>query len=240
MSVNVPYHVWGAYEQFLEEFRQSIEEANAQVSFPDAPLVSCFTESGEATTVAFKRCLYLKDCPCRKLPRGKRLDIVIMALEEITRNSWLLKRSTVYLNYIVVSNSQARLVQSLHYDFVEGGQANHPFFHVQLTDEPIPEADLRVTGFDLELKLPEPSNECWVTSRIPTCDMTLVSVLYCLVAHHLEEAIFRQFAERVDSIQERLPPPNFEALKGSLQQPSPHFKSSHWFAHMHKPAQQNS
>jgi hypothetical protein len=178
MSVKVPYRVVGAYEKFLEEFRQALEDADAQVSFPDVPLASCFTESGEAATVAFKRCLYLKDCPCRKLPRGKRLDVVVMALEKITRASWALKSSTVYLNYFVVSNSEARLVQSLHYDFMEGGQPNHPFFHVQLTDEPIPEADLRGTGFDLELKLTDLSNECWVTTRIPTSDMTLASVLY--------------------------------------------------------------
>jgi hypothetical protein len=58
----------------------------------------------------------------------------------------------VYLNYFVVSSSDARLVQALHYDFVEGGQTNHPLFHVQLSNEPIPEAELRATGFDLELK----------------------------------------------------------------------------------------
>jgi hypothetical protein len=162
-----------------------------------------------------------------------------MALEEITRDSWLLKRSTVYLNYFVVSNTTAVLVQSLHYDFVEGGQPHHPFFHVQLTHEPIPEADLRSTGFDLQLKLQEPSSECWVTTRIPTSDMTLASVLYCLVADHLGTGFFGQFAERVHSIQERLPPPSFDALKNSIQKSAAHLKSSHWFAHMREPAQQN-
>ena len=198
-----PYRVVSAYEDFLEAFRQAIEDANGQVIFPDVPLASCFTESGKGATVAFKRCLYLKDCPCRKLPHGKRLDVAIMALEEITGPAWLLTRSTVYLNYFVVSNSKAHLAQSLHYDFLEGGQADHPFFHVQLTGEPIPENDLRSIGFDVELKLAEQSDECSVTTRIPTPDMSLASVLYCLVADHWGTGVFSQFAERADSLQDR-------------------------------------
>jgi hypothetical protein len=236
--VRTPSEVWSAYENLLEAFRGAAEAANLQVKFPERPVASCFTESGKGTTVAFKRSLYVKGCPCGKLSRGERLDIVIMALEDIAKGSWLLKKSTVYLNYFAVSNSEAHLVQALHYDFEEGGQPGHPFFHVQLTDEPIAEGDLRSTGFDLELKLQEQSKQCCVTTRIPTPDMTLASVLYCLVADHLKGGIFSEFAERVHSIQNRLPGPCFDALKKSLQEPLVHFKSSHWFAHMREPTQQ--
>ena len=41
----------------------------------------------------------------------------------------------MYVNYFVVADSGARLVQALHYDYVDGGRADHPLFHVQLTDE---------------------------------------------------------------------------------------------------------
>ena len=160
------------------------------------------------------------------------MDIVVKALETFNKPSWLLTKSSVYLNYFVVSDSAADLVQSMHYDFVDGGQADHPFFHLQLTDELIPESDLRSTGFDLEIRLLKQPNECWVTTRIPTPDMTLASVLYCVVADHLGAVSFKQFAENVHSIQDRLPPPSFEALKKSLQKTSVHFKSCHWFAHM--------
>jgi hypothetical protein len=238
-AVRLPYRVVSAYEEFLEAFRQAIEDQNGQVRFPDAPVVSGFTESRNSTTVAFKRSLYVKGCPCRKLPRGKRLDIVIMALEEIARGSWLLKKSTVYLNYFVVSNSETHLVQALRYDFEEGGQPDHPLFHVHLTDKVIPQDDLRSTGFDLELEQGQ-SNQCSVTTRIPTPDMTLASVLYCLVADQLGAGIFSQFAERVHVIQQRLPPPRFDALKESLQRCQAHFKSSHWFAHMRGETQQRS
>lgn len=231
--VSVPYTVAGPYESFLGFFREAVEDADARVSTPDAPVQNCFTDSGEATTVAFKQCVYLKKCPCRGLSRDKRLDVVIMALEEITKGSWLLKRSTVYLNYFVVSNSEAHLAQSLHYDFEEGGQLAHPIFHAHLTAELIPEADLRSTGFDLKLVLPDPARDCSVTTRIPTSDMTLASVLYCLVAHHFGEGTFRQFAERVHSVQGNLPAPNFDALRNSFLKSNGHFKSSHWFAHVH-------
>jgi hypothetical protein len=145
------------------------------------------------------------------------------------------------LNYFVVSDSNARLAQSLHFDFVEGGQTDHPMFHVQLTAEQIPTDELRMTGFDLEVELPGQANECWVTTRIPTPDMTLASVLYCMVADHLGTHFFKDFAERVNSLQERLPRPSFDALlKKSFQKSPTHLKGSHWFAHMHEPAQQNS
>jgi len=233
---NTPSWVRSAYENFLEAFCETVQGANRNVSFPDKPVASCFTESGNSQTVEFKRCLYLKDWPCRKLPASKRLDVAVMALEEITKVSWRLKRSTVYLNYFVVSNATAVLVQSLHYDFLEGGQPHHPFFHVELTHDAISENDLRSTGFDLQLKLQEPPSNCWVTTRIPTSDMTLASVLYCLVADHLDPRFFDQFAERVHSMLEGLPPPSFDPLRNSIQNSSAHFKSSHWFAHMRDPA----
>jgi hypothetical protein len=232
----VPSEIVSAYEGFLEAFREAVENADGKVSFPDKPLPSCFIDSGNSTTVAFKRCLHLENWPSRHLSRGKRLDVVILACEEITRGTWSLKRSTVYLNYFVISNSKARLVQSLHYDFLEGGQTDHPLFHVQLTNEPIAKQDRLTVGFDLELEPLEQSNECRLTTRIPTPDMTLASVLYCLVADHWADSkrtkIFIPFAKQVRSIQDRLPTLRFDTLKKSLQSSTKHFKSSHWFAHM--------
>ncbi len=242
----LPYRVTSAYEGLLQEFRRVAEDANRTVSSSRAPLGSCFRPSGDNSTVTFETCLCLKNWPCKKLPRGKRLYVLIKVLEILERlgplpnSSWGLINSTVYLNYIVVSDTTAHLAQSLHFDFVVGGQTDHPIFHAQLTDEPIPEADLRSTGCDFKLKLTEPSTECWVTTRIPTPDMTLASVLYCIVADHLGTSFFRDFADRVHSIQERLPQPSFEALKMSLQESSSHFKCSHWFAHTRELSDQNS
>jgi hypothetical protein len=157
---------------------------------------------------------------------------VIKAREALEKSTWALTRSTVYVNYFVNSQSVAQLVRALHYDFESGGQADHPFFHAQLSDESIPEADLRTTGFDGTLKLPDNPHERWIGTRIPTPDMTLSSVLYCLVADHLGAAIFKQFAGNVHSIQDRLPNLEFDAMKESLKKTNGHFKSSHWFAHM--------
>ena len=122
------------------------------------------------------------------------------------------------------------MVQSLHYDFVEDGQHDHPFFHVQLTDELIPQEDLQNAGFGLSVAVS--GNECWVTTRIPTPDMTLASVIYCLMADHLGASGFSEFAENVESIQNRIPAPSFEPIKKSLDASAAHFKSSHWFSHM--------
>lgn len=228
--VKIPYSQASAYEGLLESFRLAGEEGSGLVSLPSTPVLDSFTQSTDTAAVEFKTCVYLRDWPCRRLPRSKRLHVAISALEKVQRKSWVLTQSSVYLNYFVVSNSAAHLVQALHFDFVAGGQADHPFFHLHLSHEQIPEVDLRSAGFDLELKV-DPS-ECWVTTRIPTPDMTLASVLYCLVADHFGGSIFARFADNVDSLQGRLPHLAFDALKDSLQSSSAHFKSPHWFAHM--------
>ena len=235
-----PSRVRSAFENFLEAFYATVHGADRYVSLSDKPVGSCFTESGKGQTVEFKKCLYLKDWPSRTLPARKRLDIAVMAREVITKISWQLIKSTVYLNYFVVANDTAVLVQSFHYDFQEEGQHDHPVFHIQLNCETIPEIDLQNTGFDLQLKLQDPPNNSWVTTRIPTSDMTLASVLYCLVADHLGPVVFKQFAKRVKSMLELLPRASFDPLRNSIQNSSAHFKSSHWFARMHDPAQKNN
>jgi len=229
-TVLPPNNVRSAYEEFLEAFRTTVEAANHELSQPLRPLKSSFVDAGDSSRAAFMWSFYLKGWPCKRLPRTKRLDVVVKALETFTRPSWALSKSTVYVNYFVVSDSDAKLVQSLHYDFVEGGQDDHPFFHVQLSDELIPEDDLRSTGF--ELSVPSSANECWVTTRIPTPDMTLASVIYCLVADHLGAINFSEFAQNVESIQNRLPAPSFETIRKSLDRTTAHFKSSHWFSHV--------
>lgn len=226
--LTVPYDVVSAYESFLGEFQKAVEGANGQVLLGPVPLRNCFVRL-DHDNVVFDFCLYLKGCPCSKLPRRKRLDVVIRALETLDRESWSLIRSTVYLNYLVLSNSRLRAIRLLHFDFEEGGQSRHPFFHVQLMDR-LNAQDIRNFGINLTPKPPHGSNQEWVPSRIPTPDMTLASVLYCLAADHLENGEFRQFEKRVRTIQDRLPILQFRALRKSLGA-SKHFKSSHWYAH---------
>ena len=232
-STILPYKITGAYEAFLAEFQKVIEDADGRVVEPSA-IPSCFRQSAQTDSVDFEMCLRVKKCPCKKqLPRGKQLDIVIKALERLEKGSWSLVRSTVYVNYFLLTDSTARLVRAFHYDFEKGGQVAHPLFHMQLLDETIPEPDLRSVGFEGTTKLPEEALESCIGTRIPTADMTLSSVLYCLVADHLEAPAFGHFAKNVRSIQDRLPTLGFDTLKASLEASAAHFKSSHWFAHAH-------
>lgn len=235
MAITPPNNVGSAYENFLAAFQKAAEESNRQMKFSDRPVRSRFNQvAGDKAT--FEHCIYLERWPCRRLGADKRLDIAVKAIETFTTApEWLLTKSTVYLNYILVTDGKADLAQSLHYDFDADAQPiyPHPLFHVQLDSDFIPEDQLRTAnaGFNLELNPPRPGNLCWVTTRIPTPDMTFPSVLYCLVADHLEPPIFKDFAATVDSIlKDKLPPPNFEAIKRSLGESPAHFKSSHWFA----------
>jgi hypothetical protein len=226
---SLSYGQLNAYERLIESFSAAVEDAGGRLKVPDVPLRSCFTPQGTAS-VKFKRCLYLRDCPCKKKPSGQRMDIAISVCEEITPNCWSLDRSTVYVNYFFVEGQEATLVQALHYDFFPGGQAGHPFFHVHLTAELICLAEFHDLGVELQREV----GEIPIITRIPTSDMTLASVLYCLAADHLEPAIFEKFAKDVHAIEGKLPTLRFDALKESLEGNRDHFKSSHWFAHMLK------
>jgi len=231
-ELTAPYRVASAYESLISEFQRAVEGAGKSLNRLSRPILNGFTQGGDAASAQFAECLYLKNWPCRKLSSQKRLDVVVKVMETLARSDWSLTKSTVYVNYFVVTGGEAELVQSLHYDFVHEGQPDHPYFHVQLSGEMIPEEDLRSVGFVENFKANQLPNHCWVTSRIPTPDMTMASVLYCLVASHCGEGVFREFAKEILSVQERLPTPQFEAMKRSLRKSMTHFKSSHWFAHM--------
>jgi len=236
-TITVPNDVGSAYEDFLQSFRTVVEDSNLSLAPDVRPIRSSFFNAGGGAEAVFSWQLYLKGWPCRRLAASKRLDIVVKAIETFARDSWKITKSTVYVNYIVVDGGSARLVQALHYDFTEPAQRDHPFFHVQLSDEAIPHEDLRASGFELQLADAQEPNECWVTTRIPTPEMTLASVLYSLVADHLGDSRFGQFSRTVQSIEDRLPPPAFDSIKTSLSRYPRHFKSSHWFAHMERPAE---
>jgi hypothetical protein len=229
-TVTPPNKVSSAYEDLLQSFQTVVEDSNLTLSVPTRPVRSSFLDGGDNTRVIFSHTMFLKSWPCRRLERAKRLHVVIKALETFVRPAWQMTKSTVYINYFVETHTSTTLAQALHFDFVDPGQTDHPFFHVQLSDELIPNVDLNGAGFDLNLS-PQPS-QCWVTTRIPTPDMTLASVLYCLVADHLGAAKFVQFSEAIQSIENRLPAPAFDSIKRSIGRAPLHFKSSHWFAHM--------
>jgi hypothetical protein len=228
-----PNNIGSAYDDFLQAFRMAAEDADCQVSLPALPIRASFTRSGDGESAIFETCFYLKKLPCRRLPKSKRLDVVIKARETLAKPAWTLTKSTVYLNYFVISDATVKLVQAMHYDFEHGGQADHPYFHLQLDNKMIPVDDLRNAGFNPdETNLLQDLDECWVTTRIPTADMTLPSVLYSLAADHLGTGIFADFERKTRSIHDRLPVLDFDLLKKSLGSSSAHFKSSHWFAHM--------
>jgi hypothetical protein len=230
----LPYDRVNVYERLLNSFASAVEEAGGEVRVPDVPLNNCFTSRGSAG-VEFKRCLYLRDCPCKRKPGGVRMDIAVSVLEMITPGTWSLDRSTVYINYFLVTDRKARLAQALHYDFVREGQEHHPFFHAHVTAQLVCLSEFRDT--DLGVDRREDTPETPIETRIPTSDMTIASVLYCLAADHLKPTIFEKFAKDVQAIEDKLPMLRFDSLRESLEEHRDHFRSSHWFAHMSKKEQ---
>jgi hypothetical protein len=235
MSV-VPAVVSDPYYKLVEQFREAAEDANLTVQF-SAPVKACFTASS-SNSFQFQLTLYLRNWRCRRLAKSQHMDVVMHVLELVTRSGskkvpvWALAKSTVYLNYIIAAGSRPKIAQCVHFDFEEGGKQDHPLFHMQLSANPISTKEMKKSGCVLKIQPVAHGNKCWVTTRIPTSDMTFASVLYCIAADHLGGAHFAGFAERARKLENDLPQPRFDALKDSFTKTDKHLKSSHWFAHM--------
>lgn len=224
-----PYAVTQAYSDLVEAFRLVAENCNAEVVFPRPPVEACFHPAHDECE--FRWSVWLKSWPHRHLPGSARLDIALRVLERLRRTSagsWEVAKSTVYATYLRVENDRGRVIQTVHYDFLADGQECHPMFHAQLTGECADMADMEAW---IPVDGPEADRLSKVVMRIPTSDMSLASVLYCLVADHLGGSSFREFQGKAHNIQERLPQLGYGALREGIIR-SQHFKSSHWFAHM--------
>jgi hypothetical protein len=191
-------------------------------------LVPCFTRAGE--NVEFECYLYLKDWTWRATKSNERVNILVHAKERMSRDGTMLIASAVLVSYFQVTEGKATLLHSMHFDY-GSPQVCHPIFHAQLTSEPLTLPEDEALELDCDLEISDGRVSCFKNARIPTCDMTLSSVLLCLAADHIKREFFDPLRTELKGIQSELPRPTFAALNDSLRNESNHLRSSHWFAH---------
>jgi hypothetical protein len=230
MTGGVYSRLWGAYERLLEATARTASDADAGSVRRPSSLVSRFrTEQGK---IIFECCVVLENWKWRASKTVEHVTIVIHAKESLINGGQTLEKSVVKVSYFEPQNDAARWLHTVHFDF-EPQLRCHPTFHAQLTREiVVPSAEDR-RELNCRVNFEAHPGRCFERARIPTSDMTLASVLLCVVADHIREELFAPFKARVLEIQREMPMPNYDpSMKASLRNDVDRLGSSHWFAHV--------
>jgi len=228
----LPYEVTEKYEALVTALEEASYGANCGFVEKVNPLQTCFrTQAGGR--VFFNCILHLKEWKWKGVS-GKQhgVNILIQAQEVIRQRDQALLSSTVSVNYFDVSAENTQLLQAFHFDY-NPCQRDHALFHMQVTNTCITLSGNEAEALKVEFTIPQNTNpKCLRSARVPTCDMTLASVLLCLAADHIGGSFFTEFLERVRELQVKMPQPLIGKLRRSLAAAPAHLHSSHWFMHL--------
>lgn len=221
-----------AYEHLVMRLEAAGEDANCGgVTYSIHPR-NAFKPGARSTQVLFHCCLHLRQWRWRASSHSTdRVNILVKVEETINREQNTIERSSVRVNYFAIDGETATMLECIQFDYIWPPLKDHPVFHAQFDDNPIPAEEAGRAGFTFTIDANE-KLRCFKFARVPTCDMTLCSVLLMLVADHCGGNFFESFLADILPIQNKLPRPLFDDLKTSLGATTPHFKSSHWFSHM--------
>jgi len=222
----LPYKVTGKYESLIVALSKVGTDADCGEATLLKPIASCFRSAG-SSVVEFDCVLSLKSWRWKGVSKNERINILVHAKESIRRADHVLLKSTVCVNYFTGTADAPLLLQAFHYDY-DPEPFDHPLFHMQVTNRCIALTAADIAS--LEVRLPiEGAPPVLRCARVPTCDMTLASVLLCLAADHVGGTIFNEFMEKICELQADLPQPAIELLGNSLGAPVRNVRSSHWF-----------
>ena len=228
-STMLPYKVTEKYERLISALSEAGTGADCGEVAAARPVLSCF-RSDDSGEVIFDCTLYLKSWRWKGVSTKERINILIHAKERIHRTNQVILSSTVCVNYFTVSDEHLAFLQAFHYDY-DPGQKDHPLFHMQVTNRCI--ALSTEDSEQLELQMPVAVAPAVLRcARVPTCDMTLASVLLCLAADHVGGPLFAEFLAKICDLQKEMPQPNIDKLGNSLGIQVRDVRSSHWFRHM--------
>ncbi len=226
----LPYKVTGKYELLITALNDAGASADCGEVLTSKPIVSCFRQSEKAPEeVLFDCVLILKSWRWKGVSKAERINILIEAKERIRRDNFALLSSSVSVNYFSDANGQPQLLQAFHYDYASD-QPDHPLFHLQVTNRCIALSQQDCEQLDIELPA-EVAPGVLRCARVPTCDMTLASVLLCLAADHVGGELFTEFLDKLCEYQREMPQPNIDKLIESFGNPVQDIRSSHWFRH---------
>lgn len=229
----LPYKVTEKYDLLVTALEEASVNADCGMVELAKPVQGCFKQVS-AAKVSFECILHLKDWKWKGVSKStkERVNILVHAKESIRKRDHALLSSTVCVNYFVSEAGAGRLLQAFHYDY-NPCQRDHAMFHMQMTNRCIAVDGPAIESLKLEFSLPNEAAAIVVRSaRVPTCDMTLASVLLCLAADHVGGAHFSEFFSRACDLQTEMPHPLIGKLRKSLGATPANLHSSHWFQHL--------
>ncbi len=221
------HKITGKYEALIQELKDVGTKADCGDVAEAKPIHSCF-RSDQTGNELFECVLHLKEWRWKGVSGKERINILVQAREKIRRQDHALLTSTVCVNYFRAQDGT--FLQAFHFDY-DPSQADHPLFHMQVTDRCVELSAEDLAA--LEVTLPAAGLAGVLRcARVPTCDMTLASVLLCLAADHVGGTIFAEFFERICELQKEMPQPDIAKLRASLTAAPSDVRSSHWFRHL--------
>jgi hypothetical protein len=217
----------GKYDALINALEDTSAQANCGSIAWTKPLSNQFRHAdGYANFTAF---LHLRDWKWRGTSK-KGIHILLSIQERIRCADKTLVASSIHSDYYFVETNKAKLLHSIHFDF-DGMRDCHPLFHAQLCSDRVVLDDFIKNEIEFDYEIDPTPSSCFRDARIPTCDMTLPSVLLCLAADHFERPFFCQFREQATILQNDLPHPVITSLRESIAGAPNHIRSSHWFSH---------
>jgi hypothetical protein len=227
----VPSVVWSSYEKVLTAVSEAAILSDCGDIYYRPAVASYFSDNG--LNKVFECYLFLKNWKWRPGSTTERLDIVVHAIELLSKDAAVLEKSSVEVSYYeqVNGGTAARLLHTTHFDFC-GYQDCHPLFHAQQTPKAVIPPPTEVEEIRFTLKWDNQTGRCFKNARIPTSDMSLPSVLLSLAADHIEKEHFVELRETLKQAQGNLPRPNFVSISDSMLREPLHFRCLHWHAHM--------
>lgn len=234
--MRLPYKIHQAYERLVEAFGEVVVSANGG-TVKSLPVSECFKPQSKCTV--YENYMHLANWNFRPGKTNEKLSI-LLKVEETVDNAPLsvdpprydVSKSTVWVSYYEAGFK--KLLQSIHFDF-EGPKQSHPIFHAQFTHEGIPLPDGIPEQLGVALPAETDSIPNCKSVRIPTADMTLSSVLLCLIVDHIKSDFVSTFLTELDKLEDRLPLPRCDQILDSidgLTRDHRNLRSKHWFAHM--------
>lgn len=220
------YKTTAKYEELIQSLKDVGTAGDCGDIAQAKPIQSCF-RSDDLGNEHFECTLHLRKWRWKGVSGKERINILVHAHETIRRSDLLLLSSNVCVNYFHAT--EGGLLQAFHFDY-DPTQKDHPLFHMQVTNRclTLSQEDIAELEIQLPAEIPAGLLRC---ARVPTCDMTLASVLLCLAADHVGGAIFAEFLDRICNIQEGMPHPDITKLKASFSD-TEDVRSSHWFRHL--------
>jgi hypothetical protein len=216
------------YRTLWNEFQKICNSGGAFVKPSDGSSIKIDEAATNSKQIVIDTICHFPEWRYKPSLTSDRIHILVQSREIYFRAEDQISRSNVQVLYLQPStNTAARSLLALHYDFELPVPRAHPVFHAQFGTGNFPVEKLRAIGFRSTI-IPPPKETLYSCVRIPTPCMNFASVLVGLAADHLAPQFSDQVLKLVRASQLTSWEAGCTSLKASLKAGS-YLPSHHWY-----------